>query len=79
MITITLTEEEAQTLINQLNYDFERGDSPAYCEWKIDDDTFYSESERKEILADEEIKTLLRIGNLVCDALANNDNKKERF
>lgn len=78
MITITLTEKEAQTLINQLNYDFERGDSPAYCEWKIDDDTFYSERERKEILADEEIKTLLRIGNLVCDALDkhNGEGKK---
>lgn len=59
-VTLDLTKEEIELIIDRFNYDFDEGDSPAFCGWSM---SLYTPEEREQIENDEEVKAMLKAGN----------------
>lgn len=59
-VTLDLTKEEIELTVDRFNYDFDNGDSPAFCGWPM---SFYSPEDREAIECDEEVKAMLKVGN----------------
>lgn len=59
-VTLNLTKEEIELIIDRFNYDFDEGDSPAFCGWSM---SLYTPEEREQIENDEEVKAMLKAGN----------------
>lgn len=61
-ITIDLTKQEIDNILEGINFYFEECDSPAHSRWSLDSDN-YSEKEKKEIKECGEIASLLHLAN----------------
>lgn len=61
-ITIDLTKQEIDNILEGINFYFEECDSPAHSRWSLDSDN-YSEEEKKDIKEDVEIASLLHLAN----------------
>lgn len=59
-VTLDLMKEEIELIIDRFNYDFDEGDSPAFCGWSM---SLYTPEEREQIENDEEVKAMLKAGN----------------
>ena len=59
-VTLDLTKEEIELIIDRFNYGFDEGDSPAFCGWSM---SLYTPEEREQIENDEEVKAMLKAGN----------------
>lgn len=59
-VILDLTKEEIELIIDRFNYDFDNGDSPAFCGWPM---SFYQPEDREAIENDEEVKAMLKAGN----------------
>ena len=59
-VTLDLTKEEIELIIERFNYDFNEGDSPAFCGWSM---SLYTPEEREQIENSKEIKAMLKAGN----------------
>lgn len=67
-ITIELTKQEINNILEAINFYFEECDSPAHSRWSLDSDN-YSEGDKKEIKEDCEIAALLHLANQLEEVL----------
>lgn len=61
-ITIDLTKQEIDNILEGINFYFEECDSPAHSRWSLDSDN-YSEEEKKDIRECADIAALLHLAN----------------
>lgn len=61
-ITIDLTKQEINNILEGINFYFEECDSPAHSRWSLDSDN-YSEEEKKDIRESADIASLLHLAN----------------
>ncbi len=59
-VVLDLTKEEIELIIDRFNYDFDEGDSPAFCGWPM---SAYTLEQKEEIEIDREVKAMLKAGN----------------
>lgn len=67
-ITVDLTKQEIDNILEGINFYFEECDSPAHSRWSLDSDN-YSEGDKKEIKECGEIAALLHLANQLEEVL----------
>ena len=67
-ITIDLTKQEIDNILEGINFYFEECDSPAHSRWSLDSDK-YSEEDKKDIRECGEIASLLHLANQLEEVL----------
>lgn len=67
-ITVDLTKQEINNIIEEINFYFEECESYAYSRWSLDSD-YYSEEDKKSIKECPSIMTLLHLANQLEEVL----------
>ena len=70
-ITVNLTKQEINDIIEEINFHFEECESPAHSRWSLDSDN-YSEKEKEYIRESPAIVALLHLANQLEDVLKEN-------
>jgi hypothetical protein len=67
-ITVDLTKQEINEIIEAINFYFEECDSPAHSRWPLDSDE-YSEEEKKDMRECADVVSLLHLVNQLEEVL----------
>ena len=67
-ITVDLTKQEINEIIEAINFYFEECDSPAHSRWSLDSDE-YSEEEKEDMRKCADIVSLLHLANQLEEVL----------
>ena len=67
-VTVDLTKQEINEILEGINFYFEECESPAHSRWSLDSDN-YSEEEKKDIRESYDIPALLHLANQLEEIL----------